>query len=424
MEEAHPVFSIIIPTYNRFKELAVCLHSLTCLDYPRDCFEVIVVGDGGSALPEAVVDGIRQKIDVKLLTQAHAGPAGARNTGAKRARGKFLAFTDDDCIPKADWLKKLAARFAQTPDHLIGGRTLNAMKSNPYSTTSQMIVDIVYSYYNQDPKRARFFASNNLAIPAERFHELGGFDATFRTSEDRELCDRWLHHGYHMTYAPEAIIYHEHILTLGGFLRQHFGYGRGAFRFHKSTRPPRFRPFCPRARILRAFSNCAAQHALPGAREAGTIRHDSARSMAMRQCSGLFLGNEPHQENQKRRFLTQVLLQNIDDSTRSLAVAVWIPARRSFFVLLSVIEQTLNFAHDRIRLRADKLCNAGFDTLRAFGNVAQDQDRFAEGRRLFLNTSGIGQNQVTTAHDPDHIQVFDRRHQMNPFPTTKHLFDR
>jgi len=37
-----------------------------------------------------------------------------------------------------------------------------------------------------------------------------------------------------MTYAPEAIIYHGHILTLGGFLRQHFGYGRGAFRFHQA----------------------------------------------------------------------------------------------------------------------------------------------------------------------------------------------
>ncbi len=35
MEEAQPLFSIIIPTYNRFKELAVCLHSLTCLSYRR-----------------------------------------------------------------------------------------------------------------------------------------------------------------------------------------------------------------------------------------------------------------------------------------------------------------------------------------------------------------------------------------------------
>ena len=123
-----------------------------------------------------------------LLTQTHAGPSAARNTAAKRARGLFLAFTDDDCMPKADWLQKLAARFAQTPDHLIGGRTLNAVNNNPYSTTSQMILDIVYSYYNADPKTARFLASSNLAIPADRFHELGGFNATFRTSEDRELA--------------------------------------------------------------------------------------------------------------------------------------------------------------------------------------------------------------------------------------------
>jgi len=47
MGEAHPVFSIIIPTYNRFKELALCLQSLTRLNYPLDYFEVIAVDDGG-----------------------------------------------------------------------------------------------------------------------------------------------------------------------------------------------------------------------------------------------------------------------------------------------------------------------------------------------------------------------------------------
>jgi len=63
---------------------------------------------------------------------------------------------------------------------------------------------------------------------------MGGFDTTYtRTAaEDRELCDRWLHHGYRMTYAPEALVYHAHLLTFRTFWRQHFNYGRGAFRFH------------------------------------------------------------------------------------------------------------------------------------------------------------------------------------------------
>ena len=38
-----PVFSIVIPTYNRPEQLATCLQALTHLQYPRDRFEVIVV---------------------------------------------------------------------------------------------------------------------------------------------------------------------------------------------------------------------------------------------------------------------------------------------------------------------------------------------------------------------------------------------
>ena len=209
---------------------------MTCLEYPDDCFEVIVVDDGSKTPPEAVVASFRDKIDVTLLTQPHAGPAVARNAGAKRARGTFLAFTDDDCMPKADWLQKLAARFVKTPDHLIGGRTLNALPDNPYSTASQILIDYLYTYYNPTFNQACFLTSNNLAVPAARFRALGGFDTSFplAAAEDRDFCDRWRDRGHRMIYAPEVVVYHAHALTLRTFLQQHFRYGRGAFRFHRA----------------------------------------------------------------------------------------------------------------------------------------------------------------------------------------------
>jgi GT2 family glycosyltransferase len=60
----------------------------------------------------------------------------------------------------------------------------------------------------------------------------GGFDETFTTSEDREVCDRWLARGLRLVYAPDAVVHHAHALTLRSLWRQHFGYGRGARRFH------------------------------------------------------------------------------------------------------------------------------------------------------------------------------------------------
>lgn len=227
-------FSIIIPTYARPERLATCLQSLAHLDYPRARFEVIVVDDGSSMPIEPVVASFRDQLELALITQLNSGPAKARNTGAARARGKFLVFTDDDCAPAPDWLKTLAARFATAPDCLIGGRTLNALPNNLYSTASQVLIDYLYMYYNADPNRSSFFASNNLALSVDRFHALGGFDTTFplAAAEDREFCDRWLHHGYEMSYAPEVRVYHAHKLTLPTFWRQHFNYGRGAFCFH------------------------------------------------------------------------------------------------------------------------------------------------------------------------------------------------
>jgi len=242
---AEPFFSIIVPTYRRPEQLTTCLEALARLDYPSDRFEVIVVDDGSATPPEAVVARFRVALNVTLLTPSHAGPGGARNIGAAQSRGQFLAFTDDDCVPAPNWLRALAARFATAPERAIGGRVLNPLLDNPYSSTSQAILELVYAYYNADPDQARFFASNNLALPTLQFRALDGFDATFATSEDRDLCDRWLSHGYLMTFAPEALIYHAHPLTFRTFWRQHFNYGRGAFRFHQTRARRGSGPFRP-----------------------------------------------------------------------------------------------------------------------------------------------------------------------------------
>lgn len=236
MSQRQPFFSIIVPTYGRPGQLYACLQSLARLDYPAHDFEVIVVDDGSKTPPESVVASFRAQLNITLLTQPHAGPATVRNIGARHAKGEFLAFTDDDCAPAPDWLQTLAARFATASDCMIGGRILNALPNNPYSTASQLLIDYLYEYYNTDSKQVRFFASNNLATPVDGFHAVGGFDTTFplAAAEDRDLCDRWLSRGYRMAYAPEVRVYHAHALTIRRFWRQHFNYGRGAFCFHRA----------------------------------------------------------------------------------------------------------------------------------------------------------------------------------------------
>jgi GT2 family glycosyltransferase len=232
MGQDQPFFSIVIPTYRRPRQLAVCLQALSRLDYPRDRFEVIVVDDGGGVSLDSALAPFRETLAISLLRQPQEGPSGARNAGAAMAKGDFLAFTADDCVPAADWLRTFAARFAARPGYAFGGKIVNAVPGNSFSTASHLLIMYLYEYYNALPEAARFFTPNNLAVPADRFRAMGGFDVSFVTAagEDRELCDRWLHSGYPMAYAPEVVVAHAHPLTFPAFCRQQFGYGRGTFR--------------------------------------------------------------------------------------------------------------------------------------------------------------------------------------------------
>ena len=235
MNKQPTLFSIIVPTYNRPDKLMACLQSFVALEYPRDGFQVIVVNDSNEISVESTISPFQNQLNLVLLTQPNSGPATARNTGAFAAAGKFLVFTDDDCTVATDWLQHLEKRFWETPDCLIGGRTVNALPDNIYSTASQQLIDYLYSYYNAIGDRAQFFTSNNFALPAEAFQKIGGFDRTFSLAagEDREFCFRWLNSGGRAVYAPEVTVYHSHALTLRKFWRQQFNYGRGAFLFGK-----------------------------------------------------------------------------------------------------------------------------------------------------------------------------------------------
>jgi len=227
-------FSIIIPCYNRPKQLLTCLQSIAALDYDPERFEVLVVDDGSQCPPETIVCNFEKLFDVKLVKQANAGPATARNTGARHAKGSYLAFTDDDCQPTLNWLTNLEAYFMSNPHCAITGRVVNSLPQNPFSTASQDLVEYMYLYFNSVNNRARFFTSNNLAVPTSYFNSSGGFDTNYRQAagEDRELCDRWLHQGLEIIYAPDVLVYHAHHLTLKSFMRQHFIYGRAAYHFH------------------------------------------------------------------------------------------------------------------------------------------------------------------------------------------------
>jgi GT2 family glycosyltransferase len=226
-----PGISVIIPTRNRSNCLEVCLRAFEQVQDPPGGFEVIVVDDGGTAGPHAASSA---KFPVRFLGLAeNRGPAAARNHGALHARGRFLAFLDDDCIPSPEWLCRLHAALDRDPSAGVGGRVINGQTRNLYAHVNQVILDEAYRYYNADRSHSRFFATMNLAVSGEQLARIGGFDEAFRTAEDRDFCARWIAGGLRLEYVPDAVVIH---LGAGGWLdfwRRHYRFGSGACSFRR-----------------------------------------------------------------------------------------------------------------------------------------------------------------------------------------------
>jgi glycosyltransferase involved in cell wall biosynthesis len=226
-------YSIIIPSRGRPDPLKNCLQSIRKLDYPERQYEVIVVFDGDRENYNRFEACCCQlDLPLQIVFQERAGPAAARNLGARLARGKYLAFIDDDCQVPADWLTQADLTFEHQPDCMLGGKIRPAATADVYSAASHALLDAVYGFYNADSSHSVFFASCHMLMPKSAFFEIQGFDSNFWTAEDRDLCARWFSRGWPMLYQPSLAIQHDQRDSFGTFFQRHFCYGKGGYRFH------------------------------------------------------------------------------------------------------------------------------------------------------------------------------------------------
>jgi hypothetical protein len=105
--------SVILPAYNTASLISEALDSVFVQTYQN--FEMIVINDG-SPDTEALEQALTPYLDrIVYVSQRNRGPAGARNTGIRRARGEFLAFLDSDDSWTSEYLASQIKLFEQNP---------------------------------------------------------------------------------------------------------------------------------------------------------------------------------------------------------------------------------------------------------------------------------------------------------------------
>ncbi|MDR3448905.1 MAG: glycosyltransferase [Alphaproteobacteria bacterium] len=111
-----PDLSVIIATRNRAAFLERCLVSLCEQTLDPAHYEICVVHNAGSDDTPAVVAriaGCYPERRLFLVDEPVAGLSRARNRGLAATTGEYVAYTDDDATVPADWLVRIAARFAE-----------------------------------------------------------------------------------------------------------------------------------------------------------------------------------------------------------------------------------------------------------------------------------------------------------------------
>ena len=234
-----PHISVIVPTFRRPVALLHCLESLRGLHSPGVGIEVVIADDGGTVDAARAESALGRRPLIVSEGQGR-GPAAARNRGAAAASGGLLLFTDDDCRPEPGWAAALWRRHQSEPCALIGGTTVNALPDNPYSRAAQAIGDAALAHHNSGFAGPRFYPSNNIAVPAGQFAEIGGFDERIERAggEDRDFCERWIERGWPVAAERDAVVHHAHPLRLRSFWSQQRAYGAGAFH-HRRNRAAR-----------------------------------------------------------------------------------------------------------------------------------------------------------------------------------------
>jgi glycosyltransferase involved in cell wall biosynthesis len=197
--DRNPVVSVVIPTYNRIRQVVTALNSVLAQSYSS--FEVIIVDDGSD-------DGTREHVErlisgrltnepaIRYVFQSNQGSSAARNRGIAEARGEWIAFLDSDDIwypDKLEWqvrateLYKDGCGACVTDARLVNDsgmestsfRAAGKCYSQEIGLAENVVENLAWSFDH--------FWVTCLLVRSEVARKIGGFDPNIRFCEDHDF---------------------------------------------------------------------------------------------------------------------------------------------------------------------------------------------------------------------------------------------
>jgi glycosyltransferase involved in cell wall biosynthesis len=242
-----PEISVVVATYNRSDILRGTLQSLSEQDCPASEYEVIVVDNNSTDDTATIIESLRDTSGYEhflFCFESRQGVSHARNSGISRARGRVIAFTDDDIRPARNWVSSIREVFTKFADvDCIGGRVLPEAETKfpPWLTreywTPLALLDLGDAPLMLDVRTGPGLVAANLAVRSAAFRDVGMFRSELQrvkgsigSLEDHEFQLRLSAANKRLMYFPEIVVY-AHVLEerLSKSYHRRWFYGHGLF---------------------------------------------------------------------------------------------------------------------------------------------------------------------------------------------------
>ncbi len=219
-----PFVSVLISTKDRRQDLARALASLERQDYPRECFEIVVVEE--TDRPRAP-SGVRYV----AIPREGRGFGYTRAVALRHAQGEIVAFIDDDCVAEPSWLRELVAPFQEDPAVLGVAGAVRVRDANPIGLCENILgfPGGGLAYLWQASGRlveTQHLSTCNCAYRTEILEKVGGFPEVAPFSGEDYLVGRRVSRLGRCLYTPRALVFHKPRGTLRAVFRWFIRRGR------------------------------------------------------------------------------------------------------------------------------------------------------------------------------------------------------
>lgn len=199
-----PMVSVIMPVYNDYKRLDLCLEALAKQSYAGD-FEIIVADNNSSEFDDTVID---KYPNVKKIIETKPGSYAARNKALPLLRGQIIAFTDSDCIPSPDWLKNGVAMLQNDDVELIAGNVDIFFESPSDKPNWVEIFESILAFPQKENAALGRSVTANLLITSAALTEAGKFEEDTFSGADYQFTRRATSQGFNIAFGENVTVKH------------------------------------------------------------------------------------------------------------------------------------------------------------------------------------------------------------------------